>query len=39
MYFYVEKNIIENFKNILDRYDIAIIGKDDVITEEFTQLY
>ena len=30
-------NIIENFKKILDRYDIAIIGKDDVITEEFTQ--
>ena len=30
-------NIITNFKNILDRYDIAINGKDDVITEEFMQ--
>ena len=30
-------NIIDNFKKILDRYDIAINGKDDVITEEFTQ--
>ena len=30
-------NIIENFKKILDRYDIAINGKDDVITEEFLQ--
>ena len=30
-------NIIENFKKILDRYDIAINGKDDVITEEFTR--
>ena len=29
------ENIIENFKNILDRFDIAIIGKDDVITESF----
>ena len=28
-------NIIENFKNILDRFDIAIKGKDDVITQEF----
>ena len=31
------ENIIENFKKILDRYDIAINGKDDVITEEFVQ--
>jgi len=31
------ENIIENFKKILDRYDIAINGNDDVITEEFTQ--
>ncbi|MCH1614025.1 MAG: hypothetical protein L7S72_12105, partial [Flavobacteriales bacterium] len=30
-------NIIDNFKQILDRYDIAIQGRDDVITEEFTQ--
>ena len=30
-------NIIDNFKKILDRYDIAIIGRDDVITEEFTR--
>ena len=30
-------NIIDNFKKILDRYDIAINGKDDVITEEFMQ--
>ena len=29
------ENIVENFKNILDRFDIAIIGKDDVITESF----
>ena len=31
------ENIIGNFKKILDRYDIAINGKDDVITEEFMQ--
>ena len=30
-------NIIDNFKKILDRYDIAINGRDDVITEEFTR--
>ena len=30
-------NIIDNLKNILDRYTIAINGKDDVITEEFMQ--
>ena len=35
MYFYVAKTYYENFKNILDRFDIAINGKDDVITEAF----
>jgi len=31
------ENIITNFRRILDRYDIAINGRDDVITEEFMQ--
>ena len=30
------ENIVSNFKKILDRYDIMIEGKDDIITEEFT---
>ena len=30
-----KENIVSNFKNI-DRYDIMIEGKDDIITEEFT---